>query len=161
MITLESVNVFLREKQVTVHSERLECHLNNFKEILQSNEIFDIEARFYDLLSGDYLENQEIFFEMFASDLVLYEYNFTTNSKGEIDLSIDVPSQMSLGNNTLRFSVINSPQYNNTVFEYCVFVGQSVAGGPEDNPIFVIVASSLGIVGVVGLIVIIGVKKLR
>ena len=160
-ITLESMDVFVREKKITIHEDRIECQLDNFKEILMSNEILEIEAKFYDLINSAYIINQEIFFEMLANELKLYEHNFTTNSMGQIELSIDVFSQMSLGNNTLRFSIMNNPLYNNTVFEYSVYVGQSEAGTPLDGIIVIIISSTVGIISVVGLIVVIGIKKHR
>ena len=151
-ISLESMNVFIREKKITIHEDELECQLDNFKEILTINEIFDVEARFYDLINDIYIINQEIFFEMIANELKLYEYNYTTNSMGEIEFSIDVFSQMNLGNNTLRFSIINSQLYNNTVFEYTVFVGSSaVTGEPLDGNLFVLISFACVISGVLGI----------
>ena len=153
------MDIVLSEKQVTVYEERINCELNNFKEILASVEVLEIEAQFYDLINDTYITNQEIFFEMLANESLLYEYNFTTNSVGEIEFSIDVLSQMSLGNNTLRFSITNSQLYNNTVFEYSVFVGESEAGEPRDNIIIVLIVSFFGIIGIVGLMVFIRIRK--
>ena len=159
MITMNSMDVFMIEKQVTVNPDRIECQLNNFKEVLANVEVLDIEAQFYDLINDTYIVNQEIFFEMLANDSLLYDYNFTTNSMGEIEFSIDVLSQMSLGNNTLRFSITNSQLFNDTVFEYSVFVGQPEAGGLWDNIIIVLIVSFFGIIGIVGLMVFIRIRK--
>ena len=158
-ITMFQMDIVLSEKQVTIHKERIDCQLNNFKESLTSLETLDIGAQFYDLINGAYIINQEIFFEMLASGSKLYDSNFTTNSMGKIEFSIDVLSQMSLGNNTLRFSITNSQLYNTTVFEYSVFVGQPEAGGPGDNNIVLLITSSLCVIGMVGLIVFIRIRK--
>jgi len=133
-ITAEPSDTFLREKQIQVIKKGASCQLIGFIDHLQMGENFSFKARFYDSVLGDNkdLINQTVFFKIESNGKRTFDWNYTINSLGMIEINIWSSTHLKSGENTLFFEIKNNKIYNDSFFSYDVFVEKILSS--NENP---------------------------
>jgi hypothetical protein len=107
------------------------CQLNGFKEEIKYGERLSFQAIFFDNLldNNTLLKNQLITFLISSNNSIIFQTNYTTNDLGIIDISISSTNHLSLGANKLVFKLGHNNVFNDSIFQYEVFV--------DKNPVFI------------------------
>ena len=129
IITKESSDIFLREKQIQIIKKQVSCQLIDFNEHIYSFEYLNFKARFYDDLTGNSnnLINQTVWFKIEKNGDEIFNCNYHINSSGIIGIKINNSTFLKIGQNKLIFEIINNKFYIDSVFCYDLFI--------EKNPI--------------------------
>ena len=125
------ISDLLETIQVKIRKRIPLCQLIGFKDHINYGESLIFQARFFDnLIENDsFLNNQLIIFLIRSNNSIIFQSNFTTNYLGIIDISISSGYHLNLGVNKLIFILVNNNVYNDSQFQYEVFL--------EKNPVFI------------------------
>lgn len=133
--TMNMVSTYLETIQVVVIKRTPLCQLIGFNDRITIGDTFFFKAKFLDSAfeNNSYLINQSILFKIISNYSVMHHFNFTTNQLGIIEISISTTTQLSIGANTLIFTLANNDVYNDSKFLYQIFL--------EKNPILINIVS--------------------
>jgi len=129
--TKDIVSNLLETIQVKIRKRIPLCQLIGFMDHINYGESLIFQARFFDNLieNNSFLNNQLIIFRIRSNNSIIFQSNFTTNYLGIIDIFISSVSHLNLGVNKLIFFLVNNNVYNDSQFQYEVFL--------EKNPVFI------------------------
>lgn len=133
--TMDIISNLLETIQIKIIKRIPSCELIGFKDQITYGESFSFQARFFDNLieNNTFLNNQLIIFRISSNNTIMYQSNFTTNNLGIIDILISSIDHLELGVNDLILKLSNNTVFNDSIFQYEVFV--------EKNPVLIDVIS--------------------
>ena len=129
------VSNLLETIQVKIYKRIPLCQLIGFRGNINYGDILIFQARFFDnfIENSSFLNNQLIIFLIRSNNSIIFQSNFTTNYLGIINVSISSDHHLNLGENKLIFFLVNNNVYNDSEFQYEVFL--------EKGPVFIDVIS--------------------
>jgi len=121
---MDIVSNLLETIQVKIQKRIPLCQLIGFRDNISYGEILFFQARFFDnfIENSSFLNNQLIIFLIRSNNSIIFQSNFTTNYLGIIDISISSDHHLSFGENKLIFILVNNNVYNDSEFQYEVFM---------------------------------------
>jgi hypothetical protein len=133
--TMEIISNFLETIKVKIRKRIPFCQLIGFKDQITYGDNLIFQARFFDNLieNNSFLNNQLIIFLIRSNNSIIFQSNFTTNYLGSIDIFISSVDHLNLGVNKLILKLVNNNVYNDSKFQYEVFL--------KRNPIYIDIIS--------------------
>jgi len=124
-------NTFLETVEVRIIKRTPLCRVSGFKERLNFGENLTLSVTFYDdiIENNTFFSNQLVWVMISSNNSKLYQHNFTTNQFGTIEIIISSQYHLNYGVNSLQFSILNNLVYNNSIFQYQIFL--------EKNRVFI------------------------
>jgi len=100
------------------------CRVTGLKERLNFGENLTLSVTFYDNIieNNTFFSNQLVWFMILSNNSKLYQHNYTTNQFGTIEIIIYSQYHLNYGVNSLQFSILNNLVYNNSIFQYQIFL---------------------------------------
>ena len=129
--TMDIISNLLETIQIKIVKRISSCELIGFKDQITYGESLSFQARFFDNLieNNTFLNNQLIIFRICSNNTIIFQSNFTTNNLGIIDILISSIDHLDLGVNNLVLKLCNNNVFNDSIFQYEVFV--------EKNPVLI------------------------
>ncbi|MHA2182791.1 MAG: hypothetical protein ACXAAH_15330, partial [Promethearchaeota archaeon] len=124
---MEIVSDLLGTVKIKIIKRIPSCQLIGFKDQINYGESLSFQANFFD--NNTLLKNQLIIFLICSNSSTLFQTNYTTNDSGIIEISISSTNHLSLGVNKLILKIGHNNVFNDSVFQYEVFL--------EKNPVFI------------------------
>ncbi|MHA1991269.1 MAG: hypothetical protein ACW98A_09920 [Candidatus Hodarchaeales archaeon] len=118
------ISNLLETIQVKIYKRIPLCQLIGFRDTINYGEILIFQAKFFDnfIENSSFLNNQLINFLIRSNGSIIFQSNFTTNHLGIIDISLSSDHHLSLGENNLIFILVNNNVYNDSDFQFDVFL---------------------------------------
>jgi hypothetical protein len=122
--TMDIISNLLQTIQVKIRKRLVFCQLIGFKDQIHYGESLIFQARFFDNLgeNNSFLDNQLILFLIKSNSSILFQSNFTTSYLGRIDIFVSSVDHLNFGVNKLIFILENNNVYNDSKFQYEVFL---------------------------------------
>jgi hypothetical protein len=129
--TMDIISNILEITQITIIKRIPYCKLIDFKDRINYGENLSFQARFYDsfIENNTFLNNQLIIFQISSNSSIIFQSNFTTDDFGIINISVSSVDDLGLGIKKLVFVLGENNVFNDSIFQYTVFV--------ERNPVFI------------------------
>lgn len=117
-------NSFLETIEVKIVKRIPLCRVTGLKERLNFGENLTLSVTFYDAIieNNTFFSNQLVWLMISSNNSKLYQHNFTTNQFGTIEIIIYSQYHLNYGVNSLQFSILNNLVYNNSIFQYQIFL---------------------------------------
>lgn len=115
---------FLKIIEIKTIKRNVSCELIDFTNHIRHGENICFKARFYNtsLNNNSNLINYLISFKVISNEIILYKNNYTTNSSGIIEIFISSLTNLTVGLNYLIFTISGNEIYNDSNFEFKLFV---------------------------------------
>lgn len=122
--TASTMSTYLDSINIEVIKRKISCELVGYKDRINLGEDLSFEAHFYDAInnSTQFFTNQTIQFMISFNDLIIHQYNYTTNLSGAIKIQLSSLMHLKLGLNYLIFSISNNKLYNDSRIVYDLHV---------------------------------------
>ncbi len=129
--TMDIISNLLETIQITIIKRIPYCQLIGFKDRINYGENLSFQARFFDSIieNNTFLNNQLITFQISSNSSIIFQSNFTTNDLGIINIFVSSVDDFGLGVNNLVLKLGKNNVFNDSIFQYEVFV--------DRNPVFI------------------------
>ena len=121
----EEYEQLLETLTISVAKNDIVCKLQGFNDTLSYGEKLEFEANFSYLSNQTGLRNQTIKFLIFFDNNVTLQRNLTSNDDGMIKINISTTNILRIGENCLRFEIIDLGFINNSIFQYTIVIMKS------------------------------------
>jgi hypothetical protein len=125
--TSTTMTNYLDTIKISVAKRQISCELIGYRERIKVGENLFFKAIFYDKITNEtqFLTNQTIELKISSNDLILHQFNYTTNMSGIINIQLFSPTHLKLGLNYLIFSISENSLYNDSRLIYEVYVDKN------------------------------------
>ncbi|MFW9819730.1 MAG: hypothetical protein ACFFE5_08980 [Candidatus Thorarchaeota archaeon] len=123
--TASTMSNYLDTIDIKVVKRKISCELIGYKDRINLGESLLLEAHFYDIVTNQFFTNQTIQFIVSFNDLIIHQYNYTTNMSGIISIQLFSFTHLKLGHNNLIFSITNNKLYNDSIIIYEIYVDKN------------------------------------
>lgn len=110
---------------ISVAKNDIVCKLQGFNDTLSYGEKLEFEAIFSYLSNQSGLLNQTIKFLIFFDDKLILQQNLISDDDGMVIINISTTNILKIGENSLRFEVIDLGFINNSIFQYTIIIMKS------------------------------------
>ena len=118
-------------KEIIIFKRIPLCELLGFRDRIKYGEDLTFKAKFYDefIENNSFLNNQSILFMISVNNSIIFQYNFTTNHLGIIEICISSVVHLNMGLNKFTFNFLQNKVYNDSIFQYEILL--------DKNPVFI------------------------
>ena len=110
---------------ISVAKNDIVCNLQGFNDTLSYGEQLEFEASFSYLSDQSGLPNQTIKFLILFNNNVILQQNLTSDNDGMVIINISTTNILRIGENDLRFEIIDLGFINNSIFQYTLVIMKS------------------------------------
>jgi len=122
---------FMEIRYIQAIKRNVSCELIDFKRNINYGDILQFKARFYCSENNSNLANHLITVKIVSNKGIHYTNNFTTNSSGIIEIIIPTFENITIGRYNIKFEVIGTKFYDDSTFEYQLYVGSILYKEPS------------------------------
>ncbi len=119
-----SMSIFLKTIKIETIKRNASYELIGFKNRINYGENISFKVRFYNgsLTNDSYLVNHAVSFKIISKQITLFKKDYITDSRGIIEIFIQSITNLSIGGNSLIFTISENKLYNITQFECELYV---------------------------------------
>ncbi len=118
-----SMSIFLKTIKIETIKRNASYELIGFKNHINYGENINFKVRFYNgSLTDSYLVNHSVSFKIISKQITLFKKDYITDSSGIIEIFIPSITNLSIGGNSLIFTISENKLYYITQFECELYV---------------------------------------
>ncbi len=119
-----SMSIFLKTIEIETIKRNTSTELIEFKRHINYGEDVSFKVRFHNgsITEDSYLVNHSVSFKIISNQIILFKKDYITDSSGIIEIFIPSITNLSIGANSLIFTISETKLYNSTRFECELYV---------------------------------------